>query len=111
MASSLARSVGGRAIVCPKVNVGDVFFAVRPDENHAHRNKIDRKHVDFLLFDPATMKSQCGIELDDSSHDRHDRRERDQFVDEVFKAQLPHLRGPAKAAYSPASLLAMNQRI
>lgn len=101
-------AVGSRAIVCPKVNLADVFFVVRPNENRAYRNKVDRKHVDFLLCDPGTMKPRCGIELDDSSHERRDRQERDQFVDEVFKvAKLPLLRVPAKAAYSPASLLAM----
>jgi hypothetical protein len=104
----LVSAVGGRVIVCPKVNLADVFFVVRPNESHAYRNKIDRKHVDFLLCDPATMQPRCGIELDDSSHGRRDRQERDQFVDEVFKvARLPLLRVPAKAAYSPTNLLAM----
>lgn len=104
----LASAVGDKAVVCPKVNLADVFFVVRPNENHGYRNKIDRKHVDFLLCDPATMKPFCGIELDDSSHARRDRQDRDEFVDQVFQvAGLPLVRVPAKGAYSPTALLAM----
>jgi hypothetical protein len=104
----LLNAAGNRAVVCPKVNLADVFFVVRPNENQGFRNKIDRKHVDFLLCAPATMKPLCGIELDDSSHARPDRQDRDEFVDQVFEvAGLPLVRVPAKAAYSPAGLLAM----
>lgn len=104
----LASAVGNRAVICPKVNLADVFFVVRPNENQSFRNKIDRKHVDFLLCDPTTMKPVCGVELDDSSHARRDRQDRDEFVDQVFHvAGLPLVRVPAKAAYSPTALLAM----
>ncbi|QDU25856.1 Topoisomerase DNA binding C4 zinc finger [Anatilimnocola aggregata] len=103
----LATALGNRAVVCPKVSIADIFFVVRPNENQSYRNKIDRKHVDFLLCDPMTMKPRCGVELDDSSHARRDRQERDEFVDEVFEvAGLPLVRVPAKSAYSPAALLA-----
>ena len=52
--SVLVQSVGSKAVVCPKVNLADIFFVSRPNENQRYRNKIDRKHVDFLLCDPAT---------------------------------------------------------
>jgi hypothetical protein len=101
----LLHAVGNRATVCPKVNLADIFFVVRSNENQRWRNKIDRKHVDFLLCDPATMKPRCGVELDDSSHARPDRRERDEFVDQVFRAAgLPLVRVPAQSAYSPTAL-------
>jgi len=88
--------------------LADVFFVVRPNENQGYRNKIDRKHVDFLLCDPATMKPRCGVELDDSSHARRDRQDRDEFVDQVFAvAGLPLVRVPAQAAYNPTGLLAL----
>ena len=104
----LATALGNRVVVCPKVNLADVFFVVRPNENQSYRNKIDRKHVDFLLCDPGTMKPQCGLELDDSSHARRDRQDRDEFVDDVFEvAGLPLVRVPAQSAYSPAGLLAL----
>ena len=44
--------------------------------------KIQAKHVDFVLCD-RNLDAVWIIELDDSSHDRPDRQERDQFVDDV----------------------------
>jgi len=102
---ALRSAVGDRVTVCTKVNLADVFFVVRPNENQSYRNRIDRKHVDFLLCDPATMRPLLGIELDDSSHRREARQERDRFVDEVFKAaKLPlgHVR--VHASYDMADL-------
>lgn len=99
--------VKDQAIICAKVNLADIFFVVRPNENQTYRNKIDRKHVDFLLCDPKTMKPLAGLELDDSSHKRANRVERDVFVDEVFEvASLPLIRIPARTAYDPNALAA-----
>ncbi len=87
-------------LICPKVGLADIFFVTRPHENAAFRNKIDRKHVDFLLCDPKTLKPLMGIELDDSSHQRASRVTRDEFVDEVFAvAHLPLLRIPVRQGY------------
>jgi len=47
-------------------------------------NKIDRKSVDFVLFDKSTLNPVVAIELDGSSHDSFGRQERDNFVDQVF---------------------------
>lgn len=95
----------GSHLVCPKVNLADIFFVARPNHNQSYRNKIDRKHVDFLLCDPATMKPIMGVELDDASHVRRDRQDRDEFVDQVFEvAGLPLLRVRAAASYSPQNI-------
>lgn len=92
--------VADEMLVCPKVSLGDIFFVVSQEKRQAYRNKIDRKHVDFLLCDPQTLKPQMGIELDDSSHQRKDRQARDRFVDGVFEAAgLPLLHVPARASY------------
>lgn len=102
----LQKALGDRATISPKVNLADIFFVARPNENQGYRNKIDRKHVDFLICDPTSMKPLCGIELDDSSHARQDRRTRDEFVDRVFDvAGLPLIRIPARKGYSPQELL------
>ncbi|MGH7131214.1 MAG: DUF2726 domain-containing protein [Phycisphaerales bacterium] len=45
------------------------------------RNSIDRKHVDFLLCDPAMTKPVLIVELDDPTHGRSDRKKRDEDVD------------------------------
>lgn len=94
-----------RGIICPKVNLADVLFVSKPNENQSYRNKIDRKHVDFLVCRPETMKPLFGVELDDKSHSRSDRVERDQFVERTFEAaKLPLERFPAKAAYDAAEI-------
>jgi len=104
----LAAAIGQRAVICPKVNLNDLFFVSQPQQNQRYRNKIDRKHVDFVLCHPETLRPACGIELDDSSHARRDRQQRDQFVEQVFQAAgLPLVRVPVRAAYRPAELLAL----
>jgi hypothetical protein len=71
------------------------------------RNRINQKHVDFLLIRPSDLKPLAGIELDDRSHEEDDRKQRDAFVDEVFQScGLPLIHVPAKATYSPAELKA-----
>jgi len=73
----------------------------------AFHNKVDRKSVDFVLFDRSAVSPVLAIELDDSSHDREDRQERDAFVDRVLaKAGLPLLHVRAQAAYDPKQLAA-----
>ena len=98
---------GEGLVVCPKVALGDLFFA-KPEDPRQKRiltNRIDRKHVDFLLCKPGTMRPVAGVELDDRSHDRPDRRERDEFVENVFRAaELPLLRFPAQHSYSPTEI-------
>lgn len=100
--------VKDRATISTKVNLADLFFVLRGEGQQSYRNKIDRKHVDFLLCDLATMKPLAGIELDDASHQRADRIERDQFVDSVFQtAGLPLLHFPVRQSYNVAELSAV----
>jgi hypothetical protein len=91
--------------ICPKVSLREIFFVSKPNENMAYYNRIDRKHIDYLLCDPKTLKPALGIELDDASHKRADRVERDTFVNRVFAdAGLKLLHVPAKTAYSTKEL-------
>jgi len=97
------------AAICPKVGLSDVFCAKSSDPSiyRTATNRIDRKHVDFLLCDPNTLKPLLGIELDDRSHQRADRQERDAFVEQVFvAAQLPLVRLPVRRGYPVAELRA-----
>ncbi|HEX5397836.1 MAG TPA: DUF2726 domain-containing protein [Verrucomicrobiae bacterium] len=94
--------VGNRATICAKVNLADLFFPATGDhrKNRAMLNRIDRKHVDFLLCEPKTMRPLTGIELDDKSHERTDRKTRDELLGQVFaKAGLPLIRLPVKTGY------------
>lgn len=102
----LALAVGSRAVICPKVGLRDVFFVPRPNDNRAAMNRIAQKHVDFLLCSPDMMRPMLGIELDDGTHHRPERRSRDELVDRVFEAgNLPLLRFAASAAYGPREIL------
>ncbi|MCH2178735.1 MAG: DUF2726 domain-containing protein [Mariniblastus sp.] len=68
-------------------------------------NKILAKHIDFVICDPNTLEPLLCIELDDGSHARPDRVERDKFVDQVFdSAGLPLIRFPVSEHYPTAEL-------
>jgi hypothetical protein len=104
---TLKSCVSEWADVCPKVNLGDVFYATCKNfgERQSYTNKISRKHVDFLLCDKKTALPLLGIELDDKSHDQIKRQIRDQFVETVFqKANLPLERINVRMSYNPNEL-------
>ena len=102
---TLSVAVDSHVHICPKVNLADLFFVVKPNENQSARGRISQKHVDFVLCDAQSMIPLAGIELDDSSHARADRQERDALVDGVFAAAgLPLVRIPAAGSYSTEAL-------
>lgn len=97
----------GPYVVQSKVRLADIFFVSRPQENMSYLSKIDRKHVDFLVCDAVSMKPLLGIELDDSSHRRSSRQQRDEFVNEVFQAAgFPLVRIPVGHVYNVGELTA-----
>lgn len=80
----LEEAVGDTYRVFGKVRVLDVIepaarlsFADRTSA----MNRIDRKHLDFVLCDPASLRIVMAVELDDASHRRPGRRRRDELVD------------------------------
>ncbi len=104
---TLKHTVSDWALICPKVNLFDLFYVKYRDQKRFWKyiSKINRKHVDFLLCDPKTAKPLLGIELDDKSHERSDRKVRDELVDNVFSAaNLPLARIPVKHSYSTSEL-------
>ena len=101
----LLTAVDAKHTLLTKVNLGDIFYVQQPHKNVAARNRIDRKHVDFLLCDAKTMEPVLGIELDDSSHQKKKQQEKDIFQDAVFAAaELPILRIKAARSYLPQKL-------
>jgi hypothetical protein len=100
----LQRMVGRHYLICPKVALNDVFYIVRPNENVHYFNKIFRKHVDFLLCEPDTLKPAFGIELV-KSVSKSDTREVDQFMADLFlSAGLPLVHVPSSERYSEEDL-------
>jgi len=101
----LEQSVGPRYSINNKVRLWDVLYVPRSDESRKFENKISSKHIDFLLCDPTTMTPVLAIELDDASHNRKDRQDRDAFVDQALAAAgLPILRITATRTYSIAEI-------
>ena len=72
-------------LICPKVRLWDL---IEPKKGRSNRkeleNKIRSKHVDFVLVDPE-LKVIGVLELDDSTHDREDRKSRDSFVRDALE--------------------------
>jgi very-short-patch-repair endonuclease len=84
-------------------NLVEVQRWARRDKTHWY--KIQAKCVDFVFCEPRTFIPRLVIELDDSSHNRADRRERDAFVDEVLAAAgLPILHIRWQRRYDPRDL-------
>jgi hypothetical protein len=104
---NLKATVGDSAHIFSKVKLSDLFYAKTGDhgKNRSYTNRIDRKHIDFLLCDSKTLKPMLGIELDDKSHQRADRQERDDFVNHVFQAaKLPLMHVSVQHGYSQSEL-------
>ena len=95
-------------VICPQVSLAEIFYVDHPNVNRAAMARIIQKRVDFVICEPVSMTPKFAIELDDSSHQRVDRIERDVFVERVFAAaKLPLLRIPAQTAYDTRALAEM----
>jgi hypothetical protein len=94
--------------VLTKVRVADIF-SVDANRNapgwRAAFNRIQSKHVDFVLCRSDDLSPLAAIELDDKSHDRTDRQERDQFLNELFAtSRIKLLRVKAQRNYDTGEL-------
>jgi hypothetical protein len=106
-AQSLEAAVDGRWRTSFKVRVADIIEVRSTDSQERQRlfRRIAAKHIDFLLTDSESFEPIAAVELDDSSHNRVDRRQRDQFLDELFAvAELPLVRIDAAACYAPKKI-------
>ncbi len=95
---SLSQVVGNKFIIFSKVRISDIFKTQNKEYSKylSALNKINSRHVDFLLCSPKTGKPILAIELDDKSHQRPDRVERDNFVNGLFEEKnLSLLRYPS----------------
>ena len=64
-------------------------------------NKINSKQVDFVICDAATTRPLVVVELDDRTHGRADRQDRDAAVDQACaSASLPVLHVRAAGSYN-----------
>ncbi len=101
----LEQAVGQTYSINNKVRLWDVLYVPRRDDSRTYENKISCKHIDFLLCDPTKMQPVLAIELDDASHNRKDRQDRDAFLDEALAvAGLAILHIKAARTYSIAEV-------
>ena len=100
---ALEQSVGNQYRITGKVRLGDIIHVrkgLSPSQQVSARNRINQKHIDFVLCDPRTLKIVGVIELDDRSHEQPERRKRDEFVDRALAASsVPILHVKVQRSY------------
>lgn len=90
----LEKVVNNRYYIIPQVKISNLAIVSGTRNYKTYLNKIDRKTVDFVLFDKQFLPVVV-IELDDSSHNNESRKERDSFVDKVMdkiKIKIIHIK-------------------
>lgn len=99
----IEQALDGRYRVFGKVRLGDL---VKPAQGldagrrTAAQNRINQKHVDFVVCTANKLAVVGVLELDDQSHRRGDRSRRDEFVDQALAmAGIPVLRFSAQIGY------------
>jgi ssDNA-binding Zn-finger/Zn-ribbon topoisomerase 1 len=104
----LEQSVGEHGRVFGMVRVADVLEPKRGmngKERISALNRITSKHFDFVVCNPKTMAIVCAIELNDQSHSRKDRSDRDEFlVSACESAGLPLIQIPCRNSYSVSEI-------
>jgi very-short-patch-repair endonuclease len=104
---ALVVAVGERYHIFPQVHLPSIIDnkVIGQNWNGAFRH-ISQKSVDFVLCDKAYISPKLAIELDDKTHERQDRKDRDGEVERVLKdASLPLLRLKNSGSFNPQELL------
>lgn len=72
------------------------------------RSKIDKKTIDFVLFNKNDFSPYMAIELDDKSHERTDRMIRDEEVEMILESvEIPLVRIKTAYEYNKENLIEM----
>ena len=94
--------------VFAKVRLADVVEVDKGLQRSAWQsafNSISRKHVDFVVCRSDNMAIVGAIDLDDGSHEKGKRKDRDIVVDKILEAAgIPLLRVKAATGYTPSEL-------
>jgi len=92
----LQQAVAQDGLVFAKVRLADLLAPAAGQGSGGWQgafNKIQAKHIDFVLCSPGDVAPRLAIELDDASHRQARRKERDQFLEAACQsAGLPLLR-------------------
>src|SRR5882757_2141320 len=105
---ALQQAVDREGLIFAKVRLADLLAPAAGEASGGWQgafNRIQSKHVDFVLCSLGDVVPKLAIELDDASHRQAKRRERDQFLDAACQsAGLPLLRIPAHRDYAVQQL-------
>jgi very-short-patch-repair endonuclease len=86
-----------------KVRLGDIVKPAKGlslSKRQTSQNKINQKHLDFVICTAAELKVVGVVELDDKSHEKEDRAVRDEFVDQALAgAKIPVIHFQVKKGY------------
>ena len=100
----LEKVVGNGYRIFAKVRLADIVEVNQGLSSSARQsafNRISRKHLDFVICNARDLSIVGAIELDDKSHLKKGRRERDQFLDKALEAaSIPMLRVKAQSTCS-----------
>jgi very-short-patch-repair endonuclease len=100
----LHQAVENKYYVSSKVRLADILKTapgLDGSKRQSAQNRINSKHVDFVLCDPNDLAICFVIELDDSSHEKMQRQERDDFVNKALEAaKIPIIHFPVRQAYN-----------
>ncbi|RII28692.1 MAG: hypothetical protein CXR31_02080 [Geobacter sp.] len=100
----LEQSLDKRYRVFGKVRLGDIVKPAKglsSSKRTTAQNKINQKHLDYVVCSAAELTVVGIVELDDQTHGREDRATRDDFVDQsLASAKIPVARFSAKRGYS-----------
>lgn len=76
------------------------LYAIVNSKYYSDFNKIKSKSIDFVITD-VNCKIKLCIELDDYTHIKENRQNRDKFIDELFKQlEIKMLRIPEQNYYN-----------
>ena len=105
---TLRRALPEELEIFGKVRIADVLQPVEGLNPKAWRSafvRITGKHLDFVLCQRETGHLICAIELNDRSHARPDRQERDRYIYQACaEAGFPLLLIPAARSYDAREL-------
>lgn len=89
----LLAAVGDIYIVCPRVNLTDIFIVLDENKNRHLTEGIGQKKIDFLLCDLHTMVPLVGLDLAGKCNPMEKHREHEVLIDDIFEAaKLPLIR-------------------
>lgn len=97
----LQQAVGDQYYICPQIHLPSIVFtSAKGRQFYSAFSRIKQKSVDFVICDKQYLSPLCVIELNDSSHSRSRRQQRDTFVTQILEhIQLPLISIPVSYNY------------